>query len=196
MKSLKGKFLETNNVSRPPLLFWSLFTSNRGSRTPFHAAIQWCGVNTFIYSIDAFGVCRLLLEAGATDILMDDLRILQHFRGPLVTMRLLHQQSRTVYKRESPLSPTNRIDVAAKLAGSRWHNTPRLVDYWLEAEGGIRALACWVDADGRNFLQVVAESFAQASSTVPGEVVFDESMEPRYLSQMSTIGNRGCTWHL
>ena len=126
---------------------------------------------------------------------MDDLKILQHFRGPLEIMRLLHQQSRTVYKRESPLSPTDRIDVAAKLARSRWHNTPRLVDYWLEAEGGTSALACWAGADGRNFLQVVAESFAWASSTFPGEIVFDESLESRLLSQMSTIGNRGCTWH-
>ncbi|KAK0109192.1 hypothetical protein ONS96_003015 [Cadophora gregata f. sp. sojae] len=164
--------------------------------TPFHTALLYGAVNTFHGSTGAFEICRLLLKEGAIDILVNDRKIFQYFHGSLEMLRFLHREVNHSYTIETSVSAQNRVAVAAWIAKSASrHNTALLVEYWLEAEGSTeRELPYWKDGMGRNFLHILAQSFARASCGTIHEKVFDKSLDGKILCQLSTTRNKRCTW--
>lgn len=90
-------------------------------------AINYGGFSSFTRAGDSLGTCRLLVEDGADDILIDEPDILTQFHGPLCTLKYLQRQ---VYPPYQSISQNSRLRIASRYLGkpNGWHNLAFLAE--------------------------------------------------------------------
>lgn len=129
----------------------------------------------------------MLVSAGASEDLIDDISVLEGFYGPKSMFKYLQQQ---MYPPYYDLPMSQRLNIANNLLYSRWHNIPDLIRMALtpDEQLGMQTLACGKDK-GRTLLHSLAKftaSFATASKKdafSAGELVFDDGFDPSSMSE-------------
>jgi len=110
--------------------------SNTNTRTPLHLLIVMGGVLSFKDGLDLFELYRLLLNAGADEILIDNVGLFGSYRGPVKNLKYLQQQAYPPYHK-APMRL--KLDVAAAQLASVWHNVPAVLETLLDNNGKINA---------------------------------------------------------
>lgn len=134
-------------------------------RTPFHRII-----NSPYHDINGWhcdlGLCRMMAEEGAIDILIDDPSILKTFRGSLEMLRFMHQQALPAYTLNSQYTAQEHIAIAAGMALG-WSSdicSALNVEYWMGGNSDTKGeMVDWVNSEGSNFLHCLARGFGQFS---------------------------------
>jgi hypothetical protein len=162
--------------------------SNTNSRTPLHQLISWGGCLSFDKGLDLFELYQLLLNAGADEILIDNIDIFRSYRGPVNNLKYLQRQAYPPYHR-TPLPL--RLAVAAHQLEFFWHNSLSALETLLDIDGEINAeIAEWTNEKGQTLLYLVWRSFARRLANVRGiERYLDRSLETQDLETIEDIRN-------
>ncbi|KUJ15825.1 uncharacterized protein LY89DRAFT_97073 [Mollisia scopiformis] len=93
------------------------------SSTPLHRAMTRGGISSFQNSGDLFETCRLLVDAGADEVLIDNMEFITEFNGSLLAFKYLQRQT---------YPPFHSMPAASRLALA--------TEYLVNIEGGTIAL--------------------------------------------------------
>jgi hypothetical protein len=116
------------------------------------------GILSFHTGLDLFELYRLLLNAGADEILIDNVDLFRSYRGPVNSLKYLQQQAYPPYHR-TPMRL--RLDVAAEQLASAWHNMPAVLETLLDNNGRINAeITEWSNVKEQTLLHLVLSAFA------------------------------------
>jgi hypothetical protein len=127
-------------------------------RTPLHLLIEKGGLLSFHTGLDLFELYRLLLNAGADEILIDNVDVFRGYRGPVGNLKYLQQQAYPPYHR-APMRL--RLDVAAPQLATAWHNMPAVLETLLDNNGKINAeITEWTNEKEQTLLHLVLGAFA------------------------------------
>ncbi|KAH6674255.1 hypothetical protein B0J14DRAFT_539955 [Halenospora varia] len=102
--------------------------------TPFHTFAGCAASNTFFQKGEdssakpkpkVLDTCRFLLDAGSTDLLINNITVFKEFYGPISLFKHLQRQTYPPYY-ELPID--TRCRIAESLTRSSWHNRTALVE--------------------------------------------------------------------
>jgi hypothetical protein len=117
------------------------------------------GLLSFKLGLDLFELYRLLLNAGADEILIDNVDVFRSYNGPVNNLKYLQQQAYPPWGK-APLRL--RLDVAAAQLTTAWHNVPAVVETLLDNNGKINAeIAEWTNEKEQTLLHLVLSAFAE-----------------------------------
>jgi hypothetical protein len=115
------------------------------------------GVLSFHTGLDLFELYRLLLNAGADEILIDNVDLFRSYHGPVNNLKYLQHQAYPPYH-SAPMRL--RLDVAAAQFASGWHNMPAVLETLLDNNGKINAeITEWTNEKEQTLLRLVLEAF-------------------------------------
>ncbi|KAH8803963.1 hypothetical protein F5882DRAFT_392697 [Hyaloscypha sp. PMI_1271] len=130
---------------------------NSNQETPLHSLMRRGAVLSFDKGLDVFELYRLLLNAGADEILIDNIDLFRSYQGPVNNLKYLQQQAYPPYH-SAPMRL--RLDVAATTLASVWHNVPAVLETLLDNNGKINAeITEWTNEEEQTLLQLVLEEF-------------------------------------
>jgi hypothetical protein len=113
---------------------------------------------SFDKGLDVFELYRLLLNAGADEILIDNVDLFRSYHGPVNNLKYLQQQAYPPYHR-APMRL--RLDVAAAQLASVWHNMPAVLETLLDNNGKINAeITEWSNVKEQTLLHLVLSALA------------------------------------
>lgn len=138
---------------------------------------------TFTGRGQAWDVGRLLINAGASNVLIDDIDVLERFEGPKGMFKYLQQQ---VYPPYYSQPMCERFAIVEHLSSAEWHNTPDLMRLALCSGALSKEIALYSDKKGQTLLHHVARGLANTMATVGRfdvETVFDEGLDSRSPAQ-------------
>jgi hypothetical protein len=120
-------------------------------------------------------ICRLFIESGAADLLIEDISILGGFHGFRAGLRYLQQQVFPPYF-ETRLE--ERFKIAYNVARQGWDNGPELLRMTVSAGRITNDIATYVDVFGNNLLHLMSVRIAQSYFSYDLDGFSDE--EPDY----------------
>jgi hypothetical protein len=113
---------------------------------------------SFYDGLDLFELYRLLLNAGADEILIDNVDVFWNYNGPVNDLKYLQQQAYPPYH-STPLRL--RLDIAAAKLKFSFHNAPAVLETSLDSKGEINAeITEWTNEKEQTLLHLVLSAFA------------------------------------
>jgi hypothetical protein len=116
------------------------------------------GLLSFHTGLDLFELYRLLLNAGADDILIDNVDVFRSYHGPVEILKYLQQQAYPPYH---TVPMRLKLDAAAAQLASVWHNVPAVLETLLDNNGKINAeITEWTNRKEQTLLHLVLSALA------------------------------------
>jgi hypothetical protein len=156
-------------------------------------------LSSFLSTGNQLQTCRVLLTAGADDVLIDQPDMLTIFNGPLSTLRYLQQQ---MYPPFSALPEDFRLRLATEYLNhyAWWHNQAWLAEAILIPISGAHApIMSLATEDGRNFFRALIGFWARYRrditerwSSEPGSSAenLDTSLDDGILDQLKLTAHQ------
>lgn len=140
----------------------SVICSNTNSRTPLHQLSTWGGRLSFDKGLHLFELYQLLLNAGADEILIDNMELFNSYHGPVTDLKYLQRQAYPPYQ-DTPLQL--RLAAATRQLEAVWHNVPLIFETLLDNGGEINVeMAKWTNKKGQTLLNLLWISYIKGET--------------------------------
>jgi hypothetical protein len=130
---------------------------NHELRTPLHTLTFWASALTFRQRRPALDICRLLVNDGAIDTLIDDIGVIARRNMPKALLQYLQQQMYPP-NRESPINL--RFELASHIRAGGWQNVPDMIRMALGSNCLNKEVVTHRDSRGRTLLHHIARRWA------------------------------------
>ncbi|KAN0109982.1 ankyrin [Hyaloscypha variabilis] len=157
-------------------------------QTPLHELMRSGGHLSFMAGLDLFELYQLLLNAGADEILIDNIEVFESYRGPVNNLKYLQRQAYPPYH-GTPLH-VRLAGAADSLSASSSHNAPVIFETLLDNDGQINAeIAEWTNEEGQTLLYLLWASYARKLSSRVEDLHLDNGLDLQDLETMEGISN-------
>lgn len=163
------------------------------SRTPLHTITYWTCHLSFHKKRPAWEICRLLINSGADETLIEDISVIARRNG---SKRILEYLLRQMFPSYSNFPVAQRFELAKHIRSGGWHNVPDLIKLLLGGSLNEEVIN-YTDSNGRTLLHYIALrwGFGDFQPTPRDrERIFDDSYDPMAWRQPYNPSNHQHPW--